>query len=318
MSIATIIAKHRPAAFGGCGIDASREAGFVASHYRYFRKVHGMGAKAALEAAKALPADYVKGREYYGSKAGFGAAMDSGLRWTESTAESGLRFVGWSDELARCGHTGWFTFPDGCPDDTLRGGVWQWPGRNGESLLVPGYAEFDGKSETNPGSAALALGDTFRVPMRGEYDLRESMDGTRDCARRADRLAEIAAEQERDYRAAYDRGARAAELDSEMIAARRELLPLLAEFRLVRRGRRMLSETVCELLQKTIRELLATIDEKREARENAWSDCPSCDEPAWRAGFMDESEGGFVRAVRLGYAKRSDWQGPPEACPLDS
>lgn len=203
MGTAEIIARHNARTHIESSQWSAQESGYVASHYHYFRKVRGMGVRAALEAAKALPAAYVKGREYRGNKAGFGAALDSGVRWTESAAESGLRFVGWSDELARCGHTGWFTFPDGCPDDTLRGGVWQWPGRNGEALLVPGYAEFDGRSEINPGRAAIDLGDITRTnASTGEMDI----DDMRDVARQADRLAEIAAEQERDYHDAWRAG----------------------------------------------------------------------------------------------------------------
>lgn len=320
MTYATIIARHRPAAFGGVGINANQEAAHVASHYLYFRKVRGMGASKALEAAKELPATYVKGKGYYGPKGGFGAVMErhgDKLRWTESTPDAGLRFVGWSDELTRLGHNGWFTYPDGEPGDTLRGGVWQLPGRNGEALLIPGYAEFDGRDETNEGSACLCFSAIIRQPMRDVYGNLDETDGARDAARYADGIAESMAEDERDYREVYARGEHAAELDAELIAARREALPLLAEFRAARRGRVMLPEVVCELLQSRIRALLATVDEKREALRNVWSDCPSCDEEAWKAGFMDMSEGGFVRAVRLGFAKRSDWKGPADANPLD-
>jgi hypothetical protein len=38
--------------------------------------------------------------------------------------KAGLRFVGYADELASLNHKGWFTHPDGFPDETLRGGVW--------------------------------------------------------------------------------------------------------------------------------------------------------------------------------------------------
>lgn len=63
-----------------------------------------------------------------------------------------------------------------------------------------------------------------------------------------------------------------------------------------------------------VESLLETISEKREARESAWAAVwRGADLKPWLAGFMDESS--FVRAVRLGYAKASDWKGKPEENP---
>lgn len=293
---------------------ADAKAGHVASHYRYFRHI-GVGAKAALEAALKLPASYVKGREYYGSKGIWGAPFQQGrdvMRWAEDTKALGLRFIGWAGDIVSMRHTGWY-----CDDEeheTLRGGVWQFPGRKGESILIYGYAEFEGSREMNPGSAALCVSDLVRVPMRGEFGNVDETDGAKDAARWADGLAESVAEDRRDYNLAYQIGRKAAEHDGEMIAARQKLLPLLAELRAVRRGRLMLTELICETLQERVRSLMYQIREERAARDSSWERIYSSQQEAWKAGFMDES--GFVRAVRLGFASRDDWHGKPEECPL--
>jgi hypothetical protein len=311
---AHVIARHRPAAFGGAGINALGEAGFVASHYLYFRRIAGKPAREALAAAKALPAAYVKGRGYYGSLGPWGAAyQESGdtLRHCSDTRAAGLRFVGYADDLAGLRHTGWHCDDEG--RDTLRAAVWQLPGKGRHARLIYGYQEWEGRGEMNEGSATLCVSDIRRVDMSDAFGNLDEMDDTRDAARSADSMAEHDAEERRDYNEAYAKGRATAELDAEMIDKRRELLPLLAELRAVRRGRLMLTERICETLQKAVRDGLALIDEKREAVRTAWGDCPSCDESAWVAGFMDESS--FVRAVRLGFAKASDWKGEPGANP---
>lgn len=311
---AAIIARFRPVAFGGVGIDATAEAGHVASHYLYYRRCRGMGARAALEAAKALPAAYVKGCDYYGSYSPWGAPyVDSGdtLRHVSDTRAAGLRFVGYADDLAGLRHTGWHCDDEG--RDTLRGAVWQLPGKGRHARLIYGYQEWEGRGEMNEGSATLCVSDIRRADMREAFGNLDEADETRDAARSADSLAEHDADERRDYNQAYEAGRKAAEIDAEMIDARRELLPILAELRAVRRGRVMLSAVLCDVLQKRVRDGLETISEKRAERESAWGACPTCDEPGWKAGFMDESS--FVRAVRLGYAKASEWRGTPETNP---
>lgn len=312
---AQIIARRRPVAFGGVGIDARREAGFVASHYLHYRRARAMPAVKALEAAKALPAVYVKGCGYYGPSAPWGAPyVESGdtLRYVSDTRAAGLRFVGYADDLAGLRHTGWHCDDEG--RNTLRAAVWQLPGKGRHARLVYGYQEWEGRGEMNEGSATLCVSDIRRVDMAGAFGNLDEMDDTRDAARSADSMAESDAEKRRDYDSAYQAGRRVAEIDAEMIDARKALLPLLAELRAVRRGRVMLTAVICDTLQKAVRDGLATIDEKREAVRSAWGDCPSWNESAWVAGFMDESS--FVRAVRLGFAKATDWRGTPDTNPM--
>lgn len=324
--VAIFEAMRGAPAIGGAGIDPKREAAHVASHYRYYRNVRHMPAVAALREALALPAAYMKGREYYGPTGGAGAPDAEGLRWIESTAAAGLRFVGYAADL--CGRyygslpTGYYTDAEG-EYSTLRAAVWQIPGKGRHARLVAGYQEFDGNRETNPGSARIDCRTIYRVDMSDAFGNLDEMDETREAARAADGIAESAAETEREYQQAYAAGRAAAELDAEAIAARQAALPILREMSLLKRsaGFRLaygdkgadapaLRAAVCARVES----LLETISEKREARESAWAAVwRGADLEPWLAGFMDESS--FVRAVRLGYAKASDWKGKPEDNP---
>ncbi len=314
-TLANFFARLRAPAIGGAGIDPRTEGGHVASHYRYFRNVRRMGAAAAYREALAMPAVYTKGREWYGPKGGAGAPFKQGgdvLRWIESTADAGLRFVAWADELASLRHTGWHCDDEG--RETLRGGVWQLPGKAGEARLVYGYAEFEGRGEMNEGSAAVCVSDVVRVPMRGEFGNLDETDGARDAARWADGLAEDAAEDRRDYSEAYEAGRRAAELDAEALELRTRARALAGAAKAHRRSG--VGPVMESALCRTLADVLETISEKRAKRDSAWADVWSASREAWAAGFMDESKGGFVRAVRLGYASRDDWRGVPEANPV--
>lgn len=320
-----IIARRVPGPFreaGGLpGDRANMRLDAAARAYLWNRNVRQMGARAALEAAAPVALRHHTDRRaklWYGNRGGAGAPFDQSgdkLRWIENTEAAGLRFVGWADDVASLRHTGWHCDDEG--RETLRGGVWQLPGKGKAARLLYGYAEFEGGGEMNPGSAALVVSDVVSAPMAGEFGNLDETDGARDAARWADGLAESAAEDRRDYNAAYQAGREAAEADAAAIAARGELLPLLGELRALRRSP-VAGETpaACKALRSAVDSLLETISEKRAERDSAWGNVwRGADLEPWRAGFMDEAEGGFVRAVRLGYAKATDWRGPPEANP---
>lgn len=326
-----IIARRVPGPFreqGGLpGERAARRLDAAARAYLWNRNVRHMGARAALEAAApvALLPHTVRRPQWYGNRGGAGAPFRHGtdsLRWIENTEAAGLRFVAWADNVPGAGveHTGWHCDEHG--DETLRGGVWQLPGKGGAARLLYGYAEFEGRGEMNPGSAALVVSDVVSVPVADDWrgDLLGTP-GAYDAARWADGLAESTAEDRRDYDSAYQAGRRAAERDNAAAEARRELLPLLAELRAERKRERRpwegeaMRPAICAALRSRVDSLLETISAKRAKRDSAWADVWSASREAWAAGFMDESEGGFVRAVRLGYASRDDWRGAPEANP---
>lgn len=324
-----IIARRVPGPFreqGGLpGETAAMRLDAAARAYLWNRNVRHMGARAALEAAAPValrPHTDRRARLWFGNRGGAGAPFRHGtdsLRWIENTEAAGLRFVAWADDVkaARVEHTGWHCTEENWSGETLRGGVWQLPGKGGAARLLYGYTEFEGRGEMNPGSAALCVSDVVSVPMADDWrgDLMGA-DEMADAARYADGLAESAAEDRRDYDSAYQAGREAAERDNAAAEARRELLPLLAELRALRRSR-VAGETpaACKALRSAVDSLLETISAKRAKRDSAWADVWGDSLEAWRAGFMDESEGGFVRAVRLGYASRDDWRGAPEANP---
>lgn len=297
----------------------------AARAYVWNRRVRKLPAARALELAApyALRPYSERPPQWFGPRGSVGAAFEAGgdsLRWFESTADSGLRFIAWADELLGLRHSGWYAREDH-EGETYRGGVWQLPGRKGRARVVYGYAEFEGRGEVNPGSAAICVSDIAETEGPDDSDDIRRSEAARDAARAADSLAERRAEESRDYDSAYQAGRGAAEHDAEAIEARRELLPLMAELRPLRRSRfpmAPLGRATCEVLRARVESLLETISASREAREKLWSDCPSWREEAWRAGFCDSAEGGFRRAVALGYASRADWKGPAERNPCNA
>lgn len=309
----SIFARRFPPVMGG--VDTRGESAYRLSHYLYARRVLRKPATAALKWADELPAVYTKGREWYGPRGGAGAPFEQGgdsLRWIESTEEAGLRFMGWSDELTRLGHVGWYCDDEG--RETLRGGVWQLPARKGKARLLYGYAEMAGREEMNPGSACICVSRVVEVSREEAEYIKES-DDARDAARWADGLAESTAEDRRDYNSAYDEGRKAAELDGEALELRTRARAVAGAAKAHRRSK--VGTAMGAALERTLADMLETISEKRAERDESWRDCPKRLEGAWLNGFMDESEGGFVRAVRLGYASREDWKGKPEANPCN-
>lgn len=328
---AALIARRVPGPFREAGgLPGERESmrlDAAARAYLWNRRIRGMGATAAMREAAPValrPHTDRRARLWYGNRGGAGAPFQQGgdsLRWIENTEAAGLRFVAWADDVSGAGvrHTGWHCTEENGTGETLRGGVWQLPGKGRSARLVYGYAEFEGRGEMNPGSAAVCVSDVILAPMGDDWrgDLLGA-DETADAARYADGLAESTADERRDYDSAYQAGKAAAELDGEALEARGELLPLLAELRTLRRSAVAGNvPAVCKRLRADVDSLLETISDKRRERESAWGDCPTRHESAWAAGFMDEAADGFRRAVRLGYASRNDWRGAPEANPCN-
>jgi len=275
------------------------KAGFIATHYRAFRR-RGVPATAAARKALALPPVYLPGySDGYGTGKGLaGAPFMAGrtrLRWIESTAAAGFRFIGWADDLNRSiRHHGWYA--DAMQSRTLRGGVWALPSKGGRVRLVPGYAEFEGREEMNAGSAALALWDMETGPEADRDDY------ARDAASVADGIAESVAEDEREFSEALDAGAAAARLILEAEELRRPALSALADARAVQgppdlRGRIMArAETIAA-------ESREELGKARDKRAEAWGDAPARLESAFREGYANEAGrdgwNRFARGLRL-------------------
>lgn len=185
------------------------------------------------------------------------------LQWVESVP---FRLAGFADELARLGHSGWHTDPEG-DGELARGIVYQMAGRDGRARYIPGIAD-----PYNNGPAMLALGDAITAEGPEEWQAEEA---AKEAARRADRLAEIYAERERDYQEAWwaGRGARekakeARDAGAEYVAAARALRARLA----VRHGLGLvgLSPDDCRALARAaLADLRAACEAYKEARDTA-------------------------------------------------
>ncbi len=286
MNTAQLFARmiYSPAKASG----SDQQPGYLASHYNHARhgvRSYGCPAQAAVERAKRQPLAYVPGKEYCGAPCGLPAApFGNNLRWIESTQAAGLRFVGYADDIAGLHHQGWYT-DSARNDTTLRGAIWQWPARNGQVVLIAGYVEMDGRSETNPGGAALQW-SLIRVDAS---DSDTIADLARDAAFAADGLAEWQAGRERDYNDSYARGRRAAEDGIEAQATRKALLPLIAEIRARRVSCGWESPAIYQALRDTIDSGLADIAGARQSLCEIWGNVATSQEPAFRAGFIDEA-----------------------------
>ena len=241
--------------------------------YRMFRqRIHGRaGYWEVITAASALDLarrDVAAGKKRYpASRTGiqFNPAAtegaDIGARWVEHAAPS-LRFAGYADELAgrSVDHKGWYrdTFQDG----TLRGAVYLLPGRNGETLAVPGYAD-----PCNDGAAFLDFGN-----------IQRDIDGDaakRSAALAADSLAERHAESEREYDTAWQAGSQWSDKGAEIAEARKAALADLATRRTIRADMSRVGvpldsrewRRACAMVADRVRQAIDTIAELRAERE---------------------------------------------------
>jgi hypothetical protein len=136
------------------------------------------------------------------------------LRWIDNP-QDGLRRVGYADEVTRIDHRGWFT--NEFQDEVYRGIVYRLPTRsNGEHLFAYGY------DDPNTGGAFLC------------FDL-DAID-EQQAARYADRLAELYAEQEREYQEKWQAARRVEEARERIAAARAEHGALATELRTARKA----------------------------------------------------------------------------------
>lgn len=136
-------------------------------------------------------------------------------RWCEDTVDAGLRFVGFADELAprAIQHKGWYTDPDGF-GEVYRGAVWQLPARNGECLYVAGLP--DPYSE---GAALIDFDPIYGEPNDAGLGLY--------AAHRADDIARVHAEREREYQEKWQAAQHVRSLLEDICDARRQHTALI-------------------------------------------------------------------------------------------
>ncbi len=173
--------------------------------------------------------------------------------WIEKPRDAGLRVVGFADKLAprSVQHTGWYTDDDG-QMETLRGIVFRLPHSRG---LIAGYAD-----PHNDGAAFVELRLTDKDDETG-------------AAHAADRIAELAAEEERDYQRAWRAGQRYRDLEDEISIMRKACLQLIHESKKLCAS---ITTTDFEALKDAIRERIEhyrdNIQSARDDRKNLKSD----------------------------------------------
>lgn len=217
--------------FNGVKCNESHAELFAAA-YRYWRKLE----YTATEAKERAERDAMDGKrryassEFTGYNPEFAAYGEKHLRWIEKPAHCGLRRVGYADEIARdISHNGWYTDDDGIMGETLRGIVYQLPGRNGSPVYAYGYDD-----PNNPGACLLSF-DVI-TGERSDYDYPFSdLQDARDAARAADHVAKRAAEEAREYDRVFQARQRYEEKAEELSEVRKEAIPLIREVRKLRR-----------------------------------------------------------------------------------
>lgn len=231
--------------------------------YKRIRK-NGAIAQAAYTKAKEREA---AGVEWYKIPARevieYNAPGDDGLRWVEH-ASAGLRIKGYADKLGARGiqHTGWFTDDDGTRG-TLRGIVYQLPAKDGKPRYIPGYVESENYDET--GGARPDFTDIRECEIEAAYA--------------ADKLAERAAEKEREYQEAWRAGNDYAEAGEELSQERKATLELIRDMKKTRSTDKHVYPSICAALQSTVRDNLRTIAQLKAKRATLIDDFSA----SWRA-----------------------------------
>lgn len=205
---------------------------------------------------------------YPSSRTGWNPASKDGARWVESLSASGLRLVGFADDIVSLRHTGWYTDPDGIDGDgeTLRGVVLQLPARHGCAQYLAAYAD-----PCNKGAYRIDC-DIIRGKRCSYYNAGNEDQAVRDAARRADSFAEHQAEEEREYNAAWRAGSDWQALGEDIAQHRRDALALIGEIK----AARPFSPAICSTLRTHVSSHLHSIGEARRERvelaQNVWRD----------------------------------------------
>jgi len=130
-------------------------------------------------------------------------------RFFQSELDCGFRRVGWVDQIINLRYTGWYC--DLHRQETFRGVVFHLPAQKGESRFIAGYVE--------------SLNGGFVL------DLTEIWQDEQSAAYEADRLAECAAEDNREYEAKENAKTRINEIAIELKNIRVEILELCRSVR---------------------------------------------------------------------------------------
>ncbi len=178
-------------------------------------------------------------------------------RFYEDAEQAGLRFVGWADESLRLRHTGWYS--DNYAEETFRGAIFRLPGKCGKERFVAGYGE--------------SMSDGFVLDLSEVWN-----DDQFGAAREADRLAERAGEDAREYEAKESATLRIEDIANELKSIRtdflalcrsiREACPDIGQHQLIRSALR-------SALQALLRNRASLVAERDRLQDDYWSVVPS-------------------------------------------
>lgn len=191
----------------------------VKAHYKFARsRWPALKASDALERARKSVTD---SPTYYAPS--IGTRNANGTRWVDNWSAY-FRDMKYCDDVARSiRHNGWYS--DSNQDATYRGAIFQLRGRNGKTQWLAGYVDSD-----NDG-ACIDFSEVFTAPGEGD-------DGDlRDAARRADRLAESAAEESREYDTAWQAGSMWRDIMDGLPAIRTEIRELIQAYHISPEGK---------------------------------------------------------------------------------
>lgn len=244
----------------------------IATAYR-FHRTNGRPATAALAAAKS---DFAAKVARYTDFTGLGTPGERGGRWTDHPEAIGLRFVGWSDEIAarNVTHTGWYLDSED-QSEVARGCVYATPSRRGVATYVEairiGSTDRRGTWTDQSGAdgGALIFLNATHKGDGGGYNFDASEDqGARDAAYGADREAEIYGERESAYQERHREGRDVAESLERAAELRASARASLAEIR----GLAVAAPALCARLRASIAADLERAREIYSKAADAWSD----------------------------------------------
>jgi hypothetical protein len=205
----------------------------LTENYQY----HRARDRRAIDAIRLARDELVAGKRRYGADSdrvifnpSHSSHSDRHVRWVEN-ASDGLRLVDFADKIIGLNHQGWFTEDDGDNGEVYRGVVYQLPTRKGKQRFA--LPTRKGKQRfalpTRKGEQRFAYGYADPNNEGAALLCFDPCDDKEDAAHWADRFAEKHAEEERDYKRAWQAGSRFASLGEEIADARRDCLALIRD-----------------------------------------------------------------------------------------
>jgi len=178
-------------------------------------------------------------------------------RFYEDAEQAGLRFVGWADESLRLRHTGWYS--DNYAEETFRGAIFRLPAERGCERFVAGYGE--------------SMNDGFVLDLDQVWN-----DDLIGAAREADRIAERASEDAREYEAKESATLRIEDIADELKSIRSEVLELCRSIREACPDigqHKPIRSALRSALQALLRNRASLVAERERLQDDYWSVVPN-------------------------------------------